>query len=36
MKLEDYECTIDYLDLLEANIMPLINEKAAMSDNSYI
>ena len=36
MKVDEYECTLDYLDLSEANLMPLINEKAAMSDSQFI
>ena len=36
MKVEEYECTLDYLDLLEANLMPLINEKAAMSESQFV
>jgi len=36
MKIEDYECTIDYLDLAEANVLPLLNEKAASSNIPYV
>jgi hypothetical protein len=33
-KLEQYVAIIDYLDLIEANKMNLVNEKAVLSDTA--
>jgi hypothetical protein len=34
--LKQYETVIDFLDIIEANKMNLVNEKAVVSDNAYI
>jgi hypothetical protein len=34
--LEEYAGIIDYLDIIEVNKMNLVNEKAVVSDNSFI
>lgn len=36
VKIADFGSTIDYLDISEINKLPLINEKAAVSDNAFI
>ncbi len=34
--LKQYEAVIDYMDVIEANKMNLVNEQAVISENSYI
>jgi hypothetical protein len=35
-KVEDYICIIDYLDVAELNMLPLINETACLSEERFI
>jgi hypothetical protein len=36
VKISDYGSTIDFLDIAEVNKLPLINEKAVISENAFI
>ena len=36
MKIADFGSTIDFLDIAEVNKLPLINEKAVISENAFI
>ena len=36
VELDDFQGTIDYLDIIEINKMQLVNETAILSQNSFI
>lgn len=36
VKISDFGSTIDFLDIAEINVLPLINEKAVISEDTFI